>query len=301
MSKDKTNDVLVNELIQLKEKIADLESELRIKNREVEIYQKELIKFSNNLDMILSSSQSDVKSLNQLYKDIVPTELAQFPGFEISRKFTYGTQQGGDYFDIFTHEDKMKFSILLASSSNYSMSAAFLSIVLKHSSILEGRKAFSVEETTKILAHDLTQIASANDETQLFYAVIDRRHMTMTFSCLGRIMGVIQSTDRSTHEPIRIISSDSAGIAAGRKIDCSSFELDLKPGDRICLLSEGLLNALGIDDIVSVAEENLSAGVHELRHQIFIQAQLKSGIDQPLKDQTVIVLEVKENVMKLAK
>lgn len=290
-----------NEVAELKEKIIELENELRYKNREVEIYQKELIKFSNNLDMILNASQQDVKTLNNLHKAIVPTEIPQFPGFEISRKFTYGTKQGGDYFDIFSHEDKMKFSILLASSSGYAMSASFLSVVLQHSSILEGRKTLSVEETVKVLAEELSQIAAAKDETQLFYAVVDRRHMTMTFSCIGKIAGLIQSVDESANESIRIISSDSKGIAAGRKIDYTSLEVDLKPGYRICLISEGLVKALDTDELVSVAEETVSGGVHELRNQMFIQAQIKTGLEQPLKDQTVIVVEVKDNVMKLAK
>ena len=290
-----------HEVDELKEKIAELENELRSKNREVEIYQKELIKFSNNLDMILSSSQQDVKSLNQLHKSIVPTELPQFAGFEISRKFTYGTKQGGDYFDIFTHEDKMKFSILLASSSGYAMSAAFLSVVLQHSSILEGRKTTSVRETVQILADGLSQIAAAEDETQLFYAVVDRRHMTIEFSCIGQISGIIQSLDLSAHESIRVISSDSKGIGAGRKTESSSLKVDLKPGYRISLVSEGLVKALKTEELIAVAEETVSGGVHELRNQIFIQAQIKSGLEQPIKDQTVIVIEVKDNVMKLAK
>lgn len=290
-----------NEVSELKEKIAELENELRYKNREVEIYQKELIKFSNNLDMILNASQQDVKTLNHLHKTIVPTELPQFAGFEISRKFTYGTKHGGDYFDIFAHEDKMKFSILLASSSGYAMSASFLSVVLQHSSLLEGRKTLGVEETVRILGDELGKIAAPQDETQLFYAVVDRRHMTMTFSCIGKISGIIQSTDTSANESIKIISSDSKGISAGRKTEYSSLEVDLKPGYRICLISEGLVNSLDTDELVSVAEETVTGGVHELRNQMFIQAQIKSGLEQPLKDQTVIVVEVKDNVMKLAK
>ncbi len=290
-----------NEVLQLSEKIQELESELRSKNREIETYQKELIKFSNNLDMILNSTEQDVNTLNGLHKSIVPTELAQFPGFEISRKFTYGTKQGGDYFDIFAHDDKMKFGILLASSSGYAMSASFLSVLLQYSAVLEGHKTLSVENTVKMLGEELVKVATAGNETQLFFAVVDRRHMTMTFSCIGKIAGLIQSTDASAHESIRIISSDSSGMSVGRKIEYSSLEVDLKPGYRICLVSEGLVNTLTRDELVAVAEQTKAGSVHEMRNQMFIQAQIKSGLEQPLKDQTVIVIEVKDNVMKLAK
>ena len=281
----------------LKDRIQDLENELRLKNREIDIYQKELIKFSNNLDMILNTSQQDVNLLNQLHKTIVPTELPEFPGFSISRKFAYGTKHGGDYFDIFPADDKMKFGILLASSSSYAMSATFLSVLLQQTDILEGREKTSVADTVKTLGEELKKIAPPQEETQLFYAVIDRRHMTMTFSCVGRIAGLIQSKD----ELLRIISSDREGINQQSKSDYSSLEVDLKPGCRICLLSEGILNTLDQDELVSVAEETALGGVHELRNQMFVQAQLKSGLEQPIKDQTVIVIEVKGNVVKLAK
>lgn len=285
----------------LKRKIADLENELRSKEREVSIYQKELLKFSQNLDMVLSSSEQDIKTLNKFHQSIVPTELPQFPGFEMSRKFTYGTKQGGDYFDIFPHEDKMKFGILLASSSGYAMSAAFLSVILQLSHVLEAKKEASVSETVELIAAQLQKIAEDKNETQLFYAVIDRRHMTMNFVCMGKIMGLIQSTNESFPDTLKIISSDTGGIASGRKLDFSSLEVELKPGQRICIVSEGLVNSLSEEELVAAAEETSRGGVHELRNQMFIQSQLKTGLEQPAKDQTVIVIEVKDNVMKLAK
>lgn len=281
----------------LKEKIQELEDELRLKHREVETYQRELVKFSNNLDLILNASRQDVSMLNQLHKTMVPTDLPEFPGFSMSRKFAYGTKHGGDYFDIFPSNDKMKFGILLASSSSYAMSATFLSVLLQQTDILEGRKKATVTEIVKTLGEELKKIAPAQEQTQLFYAVIDRRHMTMSFSCIGQIAGLIQAPD----ELLKIISSDREGINQNAKSEYTSLEIDLKPGYRICLLSEGLLQVLDQDELVAVAEETASGSVHELRNQMFIQAQMKSGLEQPLKDQTVIVIEVKDNIVKLAK
>ncbi len=289
------------EINTLKNKIAELENELRLKAREIEVYQKELLKFSNNLDLMLNNSKQDVAALNHLHKALVPTDLPEFPGFLISRKFTYGTKHGGDYFDIYPHADKMKFGVLLASSSSYSMSATFLSVLLQHTDILEGHKKATVVDTVKILGEELKKIAIDKESVQLFYGVIDRRHMTMTFSCVGKIMGLVQPTNSSANEYMRIISSDREGISKDSQTEYTSLDVDLKAGFRICLASEGLLNVLSQDELVSVAEETLAGGVHELRNQMFIQAQIKSGLEQPIKDQTVIVIEVKDNIVKLAK
>src|SRR3989344_3162203 len=114
---------------QLKKKIAILEAELNKEDSEIMIYRQELLKFSQKLDLLMSQIAGDIKILSEVQKTLVPTEIPTIPGFEISRKFVYVSQAGGDYFDIFEHEDKMKFGILMASSSGYAMSALFLSLI----------------------------------------------------------------------------------------------------------------------------------------------------------------------------
>ena len=41
--------------------------------------------------------------------------------------------------------------------------------------------------------------------------------------------------------------------------------------------------------------------VHNLRNEIFFQAEQQSGRSQPLRDQIVFVFEIKENLIKLAR
>lgn len=283
----------------LKQKITDLESELQLKNHEITVYKKELAQFSYNLDLVLSSSKQDIKKANELHLAIVPIEIPQFPGFEISRKFTYGTQKGGDYFDIYPHEDKMKFGILLASSSGYSQSSAFLSVILQESQMLEAKKNVSVSDTIEKIGLQLQKLTDGKNVTHLFYAVVDRRHMTMTFVCTGFIKGVLY--DQTGDNELKIISSDSSGIRAHEKIDSTSIEIDLTPGLRFGVISEGLTSILSEDELADIFESTSDGNVHEIRNQILIQAQIKSGLDQPLQDQTVIIMDVKDNIVTLAK
>ena len=42
-------------------------------------------------------------------------------------------------------------------------------------------------------------------------------------------------------------------------------------------------------------------GVHELRNHILYEVQKFTGHNEPLRDQTIVVLEVKDKVIKLAK
>jgi sigma-B regulation protein RsbU (phosphoserine phosphatase) len=47
--------------------------------------------------------------------------------------------------------------------------------------------------------------------------------------------------------------------------------------------------------------DNVKNGVHDLRNELLFQAQRKSKLEEPLRDQTVVVIEVKDRVIKLAK
>jgi sigma-B regulation protein RsbU (phosphoserine phosphatase) len=74
--------------------------------------------------------------------------------------------------------------------------------------------------------------------------------------------------------------------------------MSLGARDRLILCTEGV----GESDLLlkSILRAPRS-GVHELRNEILFQAEQHSGKSEPVRDQTVIVTEVKDRVIKLAK
>ena len=281
----------------LLKKIGLLEKELAKKDSEIMIYRQELGRFSQKLDFLMSQISGDIKILSELQKSLIPTEIPSFPGFEISRKFIFGSKSGGDYFDIFEHEDKMKFGILVASSSGYAMSALFLSLILKVSHVLEAKKGNSPDKILQQIADELKKVASPKDTTSAFYGVIDRRSFTLQFCSAGNMDGYYMVP----HKPIQVLKSTNSafGQQFAEKLTMAALELD--PKSRICLVSEGLSEVLGVDGVVKTMGDNAKGSVHELRNELLFQAQRKSGLEEPLRDQTVIVVEVKDRVIKLAK
>lgn len=260
-------------------------------------YRQELVKFSQKLDLLMSQIAGDIKILTQLQKSLIPTEIPSIPGFEISRKFIFGSKSGGDYFDIFEHEDKMKFGILVASSSGYAMSALFLSLILKVSHVLEAKKGNSPDKILQQIADEIKKVAAPKDTTSAFYGVIDRRSFTLQFCSSGNLDGYYLAPQK----PIQVLKSTNSAFGQQFSEKLSMASLDLEPKSRICLVSDGLSEILGVEDIVKIMTDNAKANVHELRNELLFQAQRKSGLEEPLKDQTVVVVEVKDRVIKLAK
>lgn len=286
-----------DENARLRQQVSFLEAELQQKNSEVMIYRRELVKISQRLDALMAQISNDMKMLGEVQKTLVPTEIPTIPGFEISRKFVYGSKFGGDYFDIFEHEDKFKFGILVASSSGYAMSALFLSLILKVSHVLEAKKGNSPDKILQQIADEIRKTAKPDDLTSAFYAVIDRRDFTLQFCSAGKINGYYLAPQK----PIQVLRSTNSAFGQQFSENLQLASLDLGPKSRICVVTEGLSEVLGAETIVKIMTDNAKKGVHDLRNELLFQAQRKSGLEEPLRDQTVVVIEVKDRVIKLAK
>jgi len=286
-----------DENAQLKKKVHFLEAELHSKNSELMIYRQELLKISQRLDSLMSQISSDTKILSQVQKTLIPTEIPTIPGFEISRKFVYGSKQGGDYFDIFEHADKFKFGILVASSSGYAMSSLFMSLILKVSHVLEAKKGNPPDKILQQIADDIKKLAKEGDQTSTFYAVIDRRDFSLDFCSAGGIEGFYLSSSK----PVQMLKSSNSAFSAQFNEKLSLAKLELEPKSRIVVMTEGLSKVFAKDELIKIMTDNAKNGVHDLRNELLFQAQRKTKSEEPERDQTVVIIEVKEKVIKLAK
>lgn len=282
----------------MSDEIARLKAIIQMKDQELHLYKQELLKFSHQLDSVMIQIASDVELLKKIQKVLTPTEIPNIPGFEFSRKFVYGSRYGGDYFDIFEHEDKMKFGVLLSSSSGYAMSALFLSLILKVSHLMEAKKGLPAEKVLEQIGAELKTTANAKDETQAFYGVVDRRDLVLNFCAVGRIKGFLQIPQK----PLQLLSSDSPALGANTAPVFKSARVDFEPKSRLVLVSDGILDVLSVDQISQCLQKlSTQSQVHDVRNELLLQCQLASGADTPLRDQTVVVIEVKDRVIKLAK
>ncbi len=286
-----------DEVIKLKNKVLNLESELQLKNEEVMIYRQELIKFSKQLDHLMSSVSVDMKFLGEIQKILAPTHLPSIPGFEISRKFVFGSKTGGDYFDFFEFEDKFRFGVMIASSSGYAMSAIFLSFILKFSHALQAKKGIPPEQILQKVGDELKVAASEKDLTHAFYAVIDRRDYSLRFCSVGHILGFYSAPNR----PVLILQSSVSPFGQQFSEKLTAAQIELEPDSRLCIVTDGLSDILGPDQIIQIMADSAKKSVHDLRNELLFQAQQKTGLSEPLRDQTVVVIETAGRLIKLAK
>jgi sigma-B regulation protein RsbU (phosphoserine phosphatase) len=289
----------------LEARIQELEMELNDRERDLATFREELAKANGQLERFIQQIGQELKVASLIQKAIVPTEFPNIPGFEFSTKFVPSPISGGDYFDIFEHEDKFRFGVVLASSSGYSMSALFLSVLLKMTGQLEARKGTAPDRILEMMARDLVPNIHTGDRANVFYGVIDRRSFELTYSSVGSFMGLHFSYSDNR---LQKLTSMADAFSRDFKTGLQSQTLSLNPRDRLILCSEGVLRArntkgetFGEERLYKVLLAAPRLGVHELRNEILFQVEKFAQGQEPPQDMTVVVSEVKDRVIKLAK
>jgi len=288
-----------------KQKIQKLEAELKAKDAEIARYKIELSRANAELEKIISDLGQELKMASQIQKILSPTEIPNIPGFEFSSKFIAGTEKGGDYFDIFELEDKMRFGVVLACSSGYSMSALFLSVLIKLSAQIEAKKGMPPEQVITKMAQEIVPQIETKDTASIFYGIFDRRSYELKYCSVGSMTGFLLPYGQ---ENITRLEPSVPAFAKGFSHKPLSQTIQLNAKDRLILTTEGILDArnhtgeiFGVDRLAQAALRAPRSGVHDIRNEILFQVESFSSLTSPIRDQTVIVIEVKDKVIKLAK
>ncbi len=287
----------------LKEKISFLQQELRTKEAEVSRYRSELHRANGELEKIITDLKQELRLASQVQKILSPTEIPNIPGLSFSTKFVPGLDQGGDYFDIFEHEDRMKFGIVLACSTGYSMSALFLSVLIKMSSQIEARRGVPPEQTLSQMAKELVPNIENKDTASVFYGVIDRRTFRLTFSSVGALAGFLLPHGGETVTKLLPSTGPFSKTYNGKPLAQS---LQLNARDRLILCSEGVFTAtnslgdiFGVQRMTETVIKSSRLSVHDMRNEILLQGERFTETQEPERDKTVIVMEVKDGIIKL--
>ncbi|PWU19323.1 MAG: sigmaB regulation protein RsbU [Bdellovibrio sp.] len=289
----------------LKEKISELEELLRQKDQEIQRYRQELVRTNQSLEKVITDLTQEIRWISVIQRALTPTAIPSIPGFEFSTKFAPGSQFGGDYFDIFEHDDHLKFGVLLSCSSGYATSALFLSVLLKLSGRIEAKKGLLPLRALELVAQEMRPHMQAKDSVSIVYAVVDRRTFEFRYSSMGEVACLLQSQGQD-----KLVRLEPGGKSLSLDLNVKPLEHSIQLGakDRLIICSTGVLQAatstgesFGWDRLQAAVLRAPRRSVHDLRNEIYFQIERFTGQAEPVRDLTVLVLEVNERVIKLAK
>jgi sigma-B regulation protein RsbU (phosphoserine phosphatase) len=295
----------------MQKRIQELETALRARDQELKLFRDEVDKLNRQIEKLISQVGGEIQMVNLIHKLLVPTELPNIPGFEFSSKFEASSISGGDYFDVFELEDRLKFGVLVSSASGHGLSALLMAVLLKMNTQLKARRGAGPRETVKSISNDihlgLKDIPGpAQKQTgSLFFGLVDRRRFELTYCILGNILGLHQSFAGGE---IAVMKSSGQALSETRVEPTEEQKLTLQPQDRIVVVSPGIFEAknfngeaFGPDRVRKIMESSREASTHELRHNLFFEVKKFMGDVENERDLTALVIEVQDRVIKLAR
>lgn len=288
---------------ELKKRIHELEEEVQHREQDLARFRSELLKVNGQLETLISQVQRELKVAQSIYRALVPTEFPHISGFEFSTKFIPSMISGGDYFDIFEHQDRMRFGLVLSSASGHALSALLLSVLIKMAGQMEGRKAQAPDKVVKALEKELSEHLEPSSQLDLFYAVVDRRKYVLNFVRLGDILAFHQLDDGS----LNLIGEKLPPIHKDSSFHGGTEQVALSPRDRLVLVSPGAVKAqnlkgesFGWERVSQSIKSAPPRGIHELRQSLLFEIERFTEGVELKRDLTILALEVKDKVIKLA-
>ena len=288
-----------------KERLRELERELAAKEAQIALLHQRLDTTNSRLEKVIQEIAHEVKLAGRIQKLMSPVEIPHIQGFEFSTKFVPSLKSGGDYFDIFEHMDRLRFGIVLSASSGYTMSALFLSALLKISGKMQARHGLEPEQMVQTIFSELKNDLKDGQKASLFYGVVDRRNFDIKFCLVGGVGVFLQ---KAGQEAVQRLKDQGPAIDASFNTQPQSVSLALNARDRLVICSDGVMaatnaagKAFGEAGVLEAIRSAPRQGVHELRNEILFRCEGHAGKAAVDRDQTVIVLEVKDKVLKLAK
>jgi uncharacterized protein YndB with AHSA1/START domain len=177
----------------------------------------------------LRKQAQEYEEAKQIQQALMPKEIPQMPGLEISASWRPARIVGGDYFDVFKFEAS-RLGLCIADVSGKGMPAALLM------SNLQAVVKELVEKVNRVMWRNTTEAKFIT----LFYGLLDVNRKTLQYTSAGHNPPVL------TREDGVQVRLEQGGLIVGAFEECvyDQGEIDLRPGDRLVMFTDGLSEAV---------------------------------------------------------
>jgi serine phosphatase RsbU (regulator of sigma subunit) len=236
--------------------------------------------------------QSEIAIAASIQRNLLPKEGPQFRGVGFSAHFEPTASIGGDYYDVF-NLDKSHLAVAIGDVSGHGLSTGLVMAMVK------AAITTLVEEG----ADEVSLFARLNE---LVYRSTERRaFMTLAFTIFDLGHGTIRHTNAGhlypyllrEGQPPTSIEIPSLPLGVRAEIRTRTVEVDLREGDTIVYLSDGIIEAqdeegepLGFVQLESLLQTTSDRSPDALRNAILEAVARHSGSRPADDDRTVMVL-----------
>ena len=243
----------------------------------------------------LHEQEREISEAKAIQEKLLPREIPQLMGYEISGAWQSARVVGGDYFDVLPL-DEDTFGICIADVAGKGMPAALLMSNLQ--AAVRGLSSPFV--APHLLCSRLNSIVYGNTDTDrfitFFYAQVEGGARRLRYSNAGHNAPFLLHRDGS-HERLQA-GGGVLGVFASQNYDSGTVLLD--PGDRVVLFTDGVTEAsnpegeeFGELRLQRLLEEHRASSANALQKKILDHVSAFSA-SHWTDDVTLLILAVRE-------
>lgn len=256
----------------------------------ISILKSQLISLSHELNDIMGGVETQLLRVKKSYELTAPKRLENFKGLGVFSKYAAGENMGGEFFDIFSKENKI--FMLMSASSSYLASSS----ILQYFSELKGQTSIEPDAQERIITSIRDEVEHLNRskkkeiKTQLLTFELDINTMRLVGHKLGEFEVLSSNPDHDF----------GIGQSLTESLDDSRFEIEVQRGERLLFHSPGFVrnwNACPDKFDVHNLLNNKELNVLDILDETFFHLKKHSSSGFLQYDASAIILEVQENAI----
>jgi sigma-B regulation protein RsbU (phosphoserine phosphatase) len=240
-----------------------------------------------------AENEQALAEAREIQQELLPTEISQIPGYEISGAWKPARLVGGDYFDVLEF-GQGRVALCIADVVGKGLPAALLMSNLQAAIKAVALDSLLPQELCARLNRFMCSNTAPDKFITFFYGLIDAAQRKLVYSNAGHNSPILRRRDGSS------IRLQEGGVALGifPEWRYEAGETELAPGDRLVLFTDGVTEAMspqgeefGEERLLALLDAAPEAGAAEMQERI-LQAVTEFSGSELHDDATLIVLIV---------
>lgn len=266
---------------------AELIEQLRAKIVQLEAAQVELVQKER--------MERELELARQLQQSVLPRTFPAVPGFGFAAANQPARQVGGDFYDVIAL-DPAHFGLVVADVSDKGMPAALYMALSRSLLLAEARRELSPRAVLGNVNRLLLELGEPSMFVTVFYGVVDAAARRLTYVRAGHDRPLLLRGNA-----VQELGGQGTvlGFLEEDDLHLSEETLDLLPGDRLVLYTDGLVDlrcpageSYEREPLISLFQSRAALHPQEMCAAVFDDlARFQAGAEQA-DDMTLLVMEV---------
>ena len=190
----------------------------------------------------LAQQEQELERAREIQQSLLPKEIPQLAGFEVAEAWQPASMVSGDYYDVFRLDDH-KLGVCIADVVGKGVSAALLMANMQAAVRAYAGSAESPAQLCTKVNKLLCDSLATGKYVTFLYAVLDGETRTFAYCNAGHIGPMLVSQGA-----VRTLDASGAVLGVFPAWEYEDATVELHPGDRLLLVTDGITEASDADE-----------------------------------------------------